>query len=302
MKMQKYEDWIFWDLNKIFFNNKKYPEQNTYRNKEEYIHIQTNLTKFINICKKYSDKIIHYDFKNYNIGEFGHPHWGIPREAFEKAFLEFRELQEKYLEKWYDQPDLIKIYQMLNIAFESNLKAHNSRKFWAEQKHFTTKSDILQLCVDYLLDNFIEYEFFSWGIQYDNTLSFPCILYFQFGDDQVSFHSTIEISSKGEDIPEFQGKWCGFHQKKYPFTLKKIKDLCKKTNIEFSELQNSTPWEEIKKEQYNFPKTIEEFNSFYKYPKFEPKNSSIETIILLKREEKDPNQLTIDKFMNMEGI
>jgi hypothetical protein len=247
MKLQKYEDWIFWNLNTIFFNNRKYPEQNTHRNKEEYIHIQTNLTKFLNICKKYSDKLIHYSMTS--IESFGHSHWGIPRDIFEKSFLEFRKLQEEYLQKWYDQPDLIKIFFMLKRAFESNVKAHSSRKYWAEQKHYSVKSESLQLIVDYLSENYMDYPFFSWGNQYDElTKGFQFILYFQIGEDQISFHSAIEIATNGEDIPEFQGKWCGYSQDKFPFSIKKIKQLCKENEIKFSELQNGAPWKEIQKD------------------------------------------------------
>ena len=88
----------------------------------------------------------------------------------------------------------------------------------------------------------ISLPFFNWGKQYDMTsINYEIILYFQFGNQQLSFHT-----NQFEDVKNFDGQWIGHTNFSCPVNYRMSCRMLKNNNISRLTLK-STPF--IKNQQ-----------------------------------------------------
>jgi len=183
-----------------------------YPGNAEFIKL-ANKMSLIQDVKKHWDNINNYLIVEYYI-------------IFEKDFLKLSKLYKQKLEEkrnnFYSQHPLIQLQQLLKYIFERNSKAKQNKKYYNKIKAYGDKSQFLEMALDIAKN--IENKHFSYGFQEDiNTINFEYIYFFQILDKQVSFHS----DRLHRDIPDFEGKWNGIRNDKFPFTMNLIKKVIK---------------------------------------------------------------------------
>jgi hypothetical protein len=213
MKAIKFDESMFLKINDIVLIVHK----NT-------IKIKCGIVKFLNLCKKKDEKnLITVDGYYYN-GVYVQNGWNIPRSLFIEAFLEFQNNQTILLESWYNQTDIIKLVELLRMTYHKNQLAHNTRYF-RKRTHYHKKNIFLVKIIE--LAKTIQVPFFQFGEQTDErAIGYEKVILFQFGSEQISFHSNDESLH----VPQFKGSWNGIITQKFPLTLKNIHALLKTTN------------------------------------------------------------------------
>lgn len=145
---------------------------------------------------------------------------------FEKDFLKLSKLYKQKLEEkrnnFYSKHPLIQLQRLLKYIFERNSKAKQNKKYYNKIKAYSDKSQFLEMALD--IAKTIENKHFSYGFQEDiNSINFEYVYFFQIFDKQVSFHS----DRLHGDIPDFEGKWNGIRNDKFPFTMNIVKKAIK---------------------------------------------------------------------------
>lgn len=218
----KFEEWAFFDILSLV---KEVDDQDVW--------FFGGSPKFIHFLKSKCQGSIHQS-KIWDGRNRSHDEYALEIQLFKKMCLEFYSLQRKWFESWAKLSNLRKLVILLEFIFERNKLAHNNYSRGRRHTQFDKKSKYLYNVIHYAESIDLNYvKFFDFGKQYDNTPNYPVILYFQFGDHQISFHCDIE------DVQNFHGKWDGVVNKECPIDLKKILHLMIKYNINETKISSS---------------------------------------------------------------
>jgi hypothetical protein len=160
--------------------------------------------------------------------------YSLEISLFKKLALEFYSLQRTWFDAWAKLSNLRKLVFLLEFIFDRNKLAHGNGQRGRRRRQFEKKSKVLENAIEYAKSIHGDLPFFDYGKQYDATPNYPSIIYFQFGDLQISFHSDLE------DVKVFPGKWNGIINEDCPVNLREVLHLMIKHNINETKLAAAT--------------------------------------------------------------
>lgn len=207
---------------------------------ENGILIPPGYIKFVNICRKlgFVEKI--ESWKRYGQRHYRKTEgYSVSKKTFKAAVIEFNEIRDKYREKWENYPKIFKLVDILRKSWKSNKGAKNVYSRNTRSRLYGRKERFIWRAIE--LAKEINLPFFSWGCNMDySCVNYNVVLYFQIGDEQVSFHTDYL-----DNVPEFQGEWIGFEQYTFPLSITKVKKIAKKYGIKAKDIKKveTTPFE-----------------------------------------------------------